>query len=300
MPAALLAEMVVFAKVVEQRSLSAAARQLGVTSSAVSRSVARLEAQMGVQLLHRTTRAVSPTELGQQVYAGCALIAQTARDLRAVAGQHASEPTGRLLVTAPIGLGQRWLMPRLPTFLERWPNLSVGVTLTDRMVDLVEEGFDLALRITTELPPGLIARPLLATSYMLVASPEYLARHGVPQSPAELAAHQCIVLGYGAFTGELTLSRAGGGSRVRVQVSGPLTVNNGAAILSAAQAGVGIGLLPDFTAQAAIESGAAVQLLAGWTFGSPYQARQVQAVYVPTRHVPRKVRALIDHLAGAP
>lgn len=160
-PAALLSEMVVFAKVVEQTSLSAAARQLGVTNSAVSRSLARLEAHMGVQLLHRTTRAVSPTELGRQVYIGCALIAQTARDLRSVAGQHASEPTGRLLVTAPIGLGQRWLMPRLPLFLDRWPNLSVNVTLTDRMVDLVEEGFDLGLRITAELPQGLVARPLL-------------------------------------------------------------------------------------------------------------------------------------------
>jgi DNA-binding transcriptional LysR family regulator len=298
-PTALLAEMAVFAKVVELRSLSAAARQLGVTSSAVSRSVTRLEAQMGAQLLHRSTRAVSPTDLGRQVYAGCASIAQTARDVCALAGQHVSEPTGRLLVTAPVGLGQRWLVPRLFSFLERWPNVSVGVTLTDRLVDVVEEGFDLALRITTALPQGLVARPLLSTSYVLVASPDYVARHGAPQAPGELAAHRCIVLGYGDFTGDLTLFQAATSARVKVKVSGPLTVNNGVAILSAVEAGLGIGLLPDFTARVALESGAVVKVLAEWSLGVPYEERKVHALYAPTRHVPRKVRALIDHLVEA-
>ena len=253
---------------------------------------------MGAQLLHRTTRAVSATDLGQQVYAGCALIAQTARDVRSVAGQHAREPTGRLLVTAPIGFGQRWLMPRLPAFLALWPKLSVSVSLTDRTVDLVEEGFDLALRIATSLPPGLVARPLLSTSYVLVAAPGYLAQHGVPLAPMELASHACIVLGYGAFSGDLTMFQASGG-RVRVQVSGPLTVNNGTAILSAALAGVGIGLLPDFAVHAELKAGTVVQVLADWSFGSPYSERKVHAVYTPTRLVPRKVRALIDHLVAA-
>jgi len=292
----LLDEMVVFAKVVQLRSFSEAARQLGLTGSAVSRSVGRLEAHFGSKLLHRTTRAVTPTELGLEVYSGCSLIAQTAREVKAIAGLYASKPVGCLTLSAPVVFGQRWLMPRLPAFLQRWPDLTVKITLADRMVDLVEESFDLALRISTELPSGLVARPLVATSYVLVASPAYLQAHGEPRTPDELVSHGCVLLGYGDFGGDLLFGR--GRDQVAVKVSGRLSVNNGAAILSAAEAGIGIGLLPDFTAAESLEAGSVVRVLAQWPLQGAYQQRKVYAVYSPSRHLPQKVRAFIDHLAS--
>jgi DNA-binding transcriptional LysR family regulator len=293
----LLDEMVVFSKVVELRSFTEAARLLGLTGSAVSRSVGRLEAHFGSKLLHRTTRAVSPTELGLEVYSGCSLIAQTAREVSAIAGRYATAPVGRLTVSAPVVFGQRWLSPRLRTFLDRWPDVQVHLTLTDRMVDLVDEGFDIALRISTALPPGLVARPLLSTTYQLIASPGYLHAHGAPATPLELAAHDCILLGYGDFNGNLLLGK--GQEQASVKVQGRLAVNNGAAILSAAEAGLGIGLLPDFTAAAALQCGTVVRVLPDWHLLGAYVERKVYAVYSPTRHLPQKVRAFIDHLAGS-
>jgi DNA-binding transcriptional LysR family regulator len=290
----LMSEMVVFAKVVDLRSFSQAARQLGLTSSAVSRSISRLEAHMGGKLLHRSTRAVTPSELGFEVYAGCSLIAQTARDVKAIASRYASAPIGRLAVSAPVVFGQRWLGPRLPAFLDRWPEVQLHVTLTDRMVDLVDEGFDVALRISTALPPGVAARSLLQTSYVLVASPAYLNRNGHPQAPAELAQHDCVLLGYGDFRGDLCLVR--GEEEVCVHVQGRLAVNNGAAILGAAEASVGIGLLPDFTAARSLQSGSVKQVLPDWSLRGSYVARNAYAIYAPTQYLPRKVRAFIDHL----
>jgi len=293
----LLDEMVVFSKVVELRSFTEAARLLGLTGSAVSRSVGRLEAHFGSKLLHRTTRAVSPTELGLEVYSGCSLIAQTAREVKAIAGRYATAPVGRLTVSAPIVFGQRWLSPRLGDFLDRWPDVQVQLTLTDRMVDLVEEGFDIALRISTALPPGLVARPLLTTTYQLVASPDYLRTHGAPATPAELAEHGCILLGYGGFNGDLLLRNDTEQASVKVQ--GRLAVNNGAAILSAAEAGLGIGLLPDFTAAASLQTGTVIRVLPDWQLLGAYSERKIHAVYSPTRHLPQKVRAFIDHLASS-
>ena len=292
----LLAEMVVFAKVVDLRSFSSAARQLGLTHSAVSRSVARLEAHLGVKLLHRTTRSLSPTDLGRDVVEHCALISQTARDVCAIAQRHALAPTGRLSISAPIVLGQRWLMPRLPEFLVRWPDVDVQLALTDRMVDLVDEGVDVALRIATALPPGLVARSVLQTRYLLVAAPAYLARHGTPREPADLTDHACVVLGYGDFGGDLHLSD--GTREAQVLVRGRLAVNNGAAILSAVETMVGIGVLPDFAAAASLAAGSVEQVLPAWQLQRAYRPRQVYAAYSPTRHLPRKVRAFIDHLTG--
>ncbi len=292
----LLAEMVVFAKVVDLRSFSAAARQLGLTHSAVSRSVARLEAHLGVKLLHRTTRSLSPTDLGRDVVEHCALISQTARDVSAIAQRHALSPTGRLSISAPIVLGQRWLMPRLPEFLARWPDVDVQLALTDRMVDLVEEGVDVALRIATAMPPGLVARSVLHTRYLLIAAPAYLAQHGTPREPTDLAHHACVVLGYGDFGGDLHLND--GTCEARVQMQGRLAVNNGAAIVSAVEAMVGIGVLPDFAAAAALAAGSVELLLPTWQLQHAYRPRQVYAAYSPTRHLPRKVRAFIDHLTG--
>lgn len=296
----MLNEMAMFVRVVDSGGFSAAARAHGLTTSAVSRHISRLEAHLGGKLLHRTTRSLALTELGQQVYAACTRMLGTAREIHALAGSYSARPNGIVRVTAPIVFGQVWLAPRLPAFLEQYPDVDVRLTLVDRTVDLIEEGVDLAVRIARELSPGLAARTLCAMRYVLVASPDYLDRHGAPATPQELERHRCTHLGYGPFGGTWTLTHAGTTTQVRVQVNVParVTINNSAAILAMVEAGGGIGLVPDFTARSALDAQRVRQVLPEWTFDAPYTGT-VHAVYVPGRHLALKVRAFIDHLATA-
>ena len=291
----MLKEMAVFAQVVDSGGFSAAARMLGLTTSAVSRHVSRLETHIGGRLLHRTTRSLSLTELGQQVHAGCLRMLSTAREIHALAGSYRARPNGVLAVTAPVALGQIWLVPRLPVFLERYPEVQVRLILVDRNVDLVEEGVDLAIRIATEPAPGLAARPLGKVRYVLVASPQYLVAHGGPATPHDLPRYACSYLGYARFGEEWTFRRDGAASSLRVPSR--LTINNSVALLAAVEAGSGIGLLPNFTARAALEQGRVRQVLAEWQLDEPY-AGNVYAVYPPGPHLPLKVRAFIDYLVA--
>ncbi|MCZ4315233.1 LysR family transcriptional regulator [Comamonadaceae bacterium G21597-S1] len=314
----MLNEMVVFVRVVDSAGFSAAARQIGLTTSAVSRHVTRLEAHLGGRLLQRTTRSVRLTELGEQVYAGCTRMLSAAREVQAMAGSYGARPNGLVRVTAPVVFGQVWLAPRLPGFLARYPEVTVQLSLVDRNVDLVEDGVDLAIRIARELSPGLAARSLCRVRYVLVASPAYLQRHGRPEHPLALAEHHCIYLGYGAFGNTWTLHplsapaptraprRAGKAAErpappseaVKVKVRSRALVNNSAAIVSMVQADGGIGLVPEFSAKSALDDGRVQEVLPGWTLAAPYTGT-VFAVYTPTSHLPLKTRSLIDHLAEA-
>ncbi len=291
----MLKEMAVFVQVVDSGSFSAAARHLAMTTSAVSRHVARLERHMGGRLLQRTTRSLSMTELGQQVHAGCTRMLAAAREVQAMAGSYGDRPTGVIRVTSPIVFGQVWLAPRLPGFLERYPEVDVRLTLVDRTVDLIEEGEDLAIRIAREVAPGLVARQLCAMRYVLVASVAYGARHGLPETPAALAEHRCVCLRHSELGGSWHMER--GDDTVTVSVPTRLTINNSAAVMAAVEAGGGIGLVSDFAAQAAIDAGTVVQVLPDWTIGEPH-LRAVHAVYVPGRHIALKIRAFIDYLVG--
>lgn len=289
----MLKEMAIFAQVVDSGGFSAAARHLGITTSAVSRHVSRLEAHLGGRLLLRTTRALSLTELGQQVHAACARMLSTAREVHAMAGSYSARPNGVIRVSAPVVFGQTWLAPRLPGFLDAYPEVDVRLTLVDRTVDLAEDGVDLAIRIARELAPGLAARPLCAMRYVLVASPAYLELRGAPATPDELPTHRCCYLGYGSFGADWTLRR--GHTVTRIQAPGRITINNSAAIVALAETGGAIGLVPDFAAAAALASGRLRQVLPDWEFDQPYTG-SVHAVYTPGRHVALKVRALIDYL----
>lgn len=292
----MLREMAIFAQVVDSGGFSAAARQLGLTTSAVSRHVSRLESHLGGRLLQRTTRSQALTELGQQVHVACARMLSTAREIHALAGSYSARPNGVIRVTAPVVFGQVWLAPRLPAFLDRYPDIDVRLTLVDRNVDLVEEGVDLALRIARELAPGLAARPLMEIDYVLVASAAYLASHGAPATPQQLAQHRCSYLGYARFGAHWQLRR--GAESVSVSVPTRLTVNNSAALLAVAEAGDGIALVTGFCARAALDQRRVVQVLPDWTIEEPY-AGTAHAVYTPGPHLALKVRALIDYLVEA-
>ncbi|MES2016202.1 MAG: LysR family transcriptional regulator [Pseudomonadota bacterium] len=290
-----LKEMAIFVSVVDCAGFSSASRQLGMTTSAVSRHVARLEAHMGGRLLQRTTRSLSLTELGAQVYAGCVRMVGAAREVQALAGSYSARPTGVIRVTAPIVFGQLWLAPRLPGFLALYPEVDVHLTLVDRTVDLVEEGADLAIRIAREVAPGLVARPLVAMSYVLVATPAYLDQFGAPGSPDELASHRCICLRHSELDGAWSMQRGSETAQVAVQTR--VTINNSAAVMAAVEADGGIGLVSDFAAQAALDAGRVRPVLADWQVGDPHR-RMIHAVYVPGRHIALKIRALIDYLAA--
>jgi DNA-binding transcriptional LysR family regulator len=291
----MLKEMAVFVQVVDDGSFSAAARGLGLSTSAVSRDVSRLEAHMGGRLLQRTTRSLALTELGRQVHAGSVRMLAAAREVQALAGSYSARPNGVIRVTAPIVFGQLWLAPKLPGFLALHPEVDVRLTLVDRTVDLIEEGEDLAIRIAHDLAPGLAARALCAMRYVLVASDRYLASHGTPGQPEELAAHRCICLRHAELGATWRLQR--GGVSVAVTVPARISINNSAAIMAVVEADGGIGLVSDFAASAAIAAGHVRQVLPEWELDEPH-TRAVHAVYIPGRHLALKIRAFIDYLAA--
>ena len=294
----MLKEMAIFAEVVESGGFSAAARHLNVTTSAISRHVSRLEKHLGGRLLQRTTRSVALTELGQKVFDGCSQMLSTAREIHALAGSYSARPNGMIRVTAPIVFGQVWLAPRIPGFLAKYPEVNIELTLIDRNVDLIDEGVDLAIRIARKLAPGLAARPLCPMHYVLVATPNYLRQANSPKHPDELTEHQCIYLGYAQFREHWTLENKYKKEVTQVKVANRITINNSKAILATVLADGGIGLVPNFTAEAAITRGDVVQVLPDWVLKEPYSG-EVYAVYQPGRHLALKIRAFIDYMVAS-
>ena len=197
-----------------------------------------------------------------------------------------------------MNFGALWVAPRLPAFLAAHPEVEVALALDDRLVDLVEDGLDLAIRIVAPdaVAPGLVARRLADVRHVLVASPAWLAGRAPIVHPGQLAQHPCIHLDYGPFSGDLRFSR--GDESASVRVRGPLSCDNGLAIVAAVERGLGIGLVLDCAAAEGLRAGRLVPLLADWTAGAGYAPRVAYAVYSPTRHLPPKVRVLIDHLVA--
>ena len=285
-----LSAMIVFARVVEAKSFSTAARQLGMSKSTVSKHVSRLEDRLGARLLNRTTRRLSPTEVGLAFYERCARIATEVEEAEAAAMRLQSSPRGTLKVNAPMSFAVLHIAPAIPEFVARHPELSVDMTMNDRVVDLIDEGFDLAVRIG-ELPDSsLITRRLAANRLVVCAAPAYLARHGAPRVPAELGAHNCLGYTLGATPNEWRFLGPGGEHRVRV--SGNFQANNGDALRRAAREGLGVVTLPTFIAGEDLRSGALRAVLADYAL--PESA--VYAVYPHNRHLSTKVRAFVDFL----
>lgn len=285
--------MRVFVAVAERNGFSAAAEALGISTAAVTRQVAALEKRLSTRLLNRTTRRVSPTSAGAAYYQRCVQLLAEFDDMEAAIGAQALQPSGLLRITAPVSWGVARLAPLLAGFRERCPQVQLDLSLSDRQVDIVEEGFDLAIRITREPAPALIARPLAQAQVRLCAAPAYLAAHGVPQHPRDLTAHQCLAYSY--WAGGNAWQLQGPEGEVAVAVAGALRANNGDVLREAAIGGLGIVAQPDFLVDEALADGRLVPVLPAWRIAPV----GIHAVYASRSHLAPKVRSFIDHLLQA-
>lgn len=286
------AAMEAFARVAEARSFSEAARRLRSSKSVVSRHVSALEAELGARLFHRTTRSLTLTEVGEGYYQKVARILADMDEANRSVSQLQAAPRGRLRVNAPMSFGFLHLAPAIPDFLNRYPEIEVDMTMNDRFVDLVDEGFDVAVRIARLADSSLVARKLAPMRRVVCASPAYLAAHGTPVSPDDLKGHDCLCYS------NLTLSEewrfvAADGRPWPVEVQGRLRTNNGDALRVAALKGLGVINQPSFIVGGDLQSGTLVSVLTEFT----PQDSAVHAVYPHSRHLSPKVRAFVDFLA---
>ena len=287
-----LSGMQVFASVASSGSLSAAARALGMSQTMATKHMAALEGRLGVKLLHRTTRRLTLTEAGRAYLDAAERILGEVADADAEAAAGAAEVRGTLRLNVPVSFGIREIAPLIPEFLGTHPALSIDLGLNDRQVDLIEEGWDLAVRIGAMASSSMIARKLAPCFTVVCAAPRYLAAKGTPRSIADLARHDC--LGY-------TLSRTigadtwlfGGERNISVAVRGSLKANNGDALTAAAVAGEGIVYQPTFLVAREIEAGLLVPIELDQP---PIVLDGIFAIYPADRQPPAKVRAFIDFL----
>ncbi|MDK6076490.1 LysR family transcriptional regulator [Massilia varians] len=286
-------EMRVFAAVVEAGGFTAAAARLGMSKAAVSRHVAELEERLGVRLLHRTTRRLSTTAEGELFHARCRELLDRLEEAEAELGSGSTTAQGVARINVPLSFGLMHLAPLWPRLLERHPGLELDVSLSDRVVDLVDEGYDLAVRIGQLPASSLVSRRLASTRLVACAAPAYLAAHGAPARPAELARH--AVIGYSLFASGDTWSFSGPAGEETVKVQPRMRTNNGDTCRAAALAGQGIILQPSFMVGADLAEGRLVELMPGWRS----IALGIYAVYPSRKFLAPKVRVIIDFLVEA-
>lgn len=287
------AALTVFTRVVECGSFAAAADRLAMSNSAVSRHVADLEAHLGSRLLNRTTRRLSLTESGRIFHERCVQLLADLTEAEEEVNAATAVPRGTLRLTASITFGVRHLAPAIAEFGARHPEVAFDVELSDRTVDIVEEGMDLAIRIGGIGSQALIARPLATTQLVLCAAPGYLARRGTPREPEDLAAHNCLTYEYLAAGAVWQFRGRDGGERA-VRIAGSAHANNGSLLCALAVAGMGVLLEPDFIVAAEIRAGTLVPLLPA--FRPPTST--IYAAYPSRRHLSAKVRLFVDALAA--
>ncbi|RAU23273.1 LysR family transcriptional regulator [Paramagnetospirillum kuznetsovii] len=280
-----------FVKVAETGSFSEAARRLGLSKSMISRQVSALEADLGVRLLHRTTRSLSPTEAGRAYLERCQRILADLEEANLQVSHLQAVPRGKLRVSAPLSFGIGHLAAALPGFLERYPEIELDMNMTDRHVDLVEEGWDVAVRIGRLADSSLIARRLAPVRRLAAASPSYLAKRGIPLVPQDLTRHDCLTHGV-MVAAEWRFTDADG-QGYEVAVGGRFHADNGDVLRVMALAGLGITMLPSFFMGDDIRAGRLVPVLEGFV---PLDAT-LNAVYPHSRHLSPKVRAFVDYLA---
>ncbi|WP_291397661.1 LysR family transcriptional regulator [Devosia sp.] len=281
-----------FVAVMETGSFTGAAERLGTSSGQASKLVSRLEGYLGVRLLSRTTRAVSATEAGQAYFDRLRPLLDEFDNLDADLRDASHAPRGRVRLTAPLTFGSMEIAPALNEFAWSFPDIELDVSFSDRVVNLVDEGFDLAVRVGRPGDSSMIARKLCDMRIIVVASPDYLTRHGEPSAPADLSRFDCIIdtnfrePGRWPFGGD-------GEKQFSIQVDGRIRYSNAEAGLQAAEAGLGLACVPSFVASNALRAGRVRRVLQGFE-PEPYA---VHALYPHSRHLAGKVRVLVDFLA---
>ncbi|KVZ65801.1 LysR family transcriptional regulator [Burkholderia ubonensis] len=285
--------MRIYRCLVEAKGFSAAAARLDTTHSTVSRQLKLLEASLGVQLVNRNTRNFTLTAAGERYYAACMEILDRVEAAAEDVAESPRKPSGTLRVSMPLSIGTLEMPDWLPSFRHSFPDIRLDVSCSDRFSNLVSEGFDVALRISGELPDSeLMARTLAVSDEILVASPDYIAHHGLPRTPAQLATHELLPYSGREDSGNwrLTPSR---GTAVSVKLDGYLRIDTITAIHASAVTGLGIGAFTHLTVRGDIERGRLVHVLPRYTLAK----RKYYALYPKSRHVSPKVRAFIDFVA---
>ena len=279
----------VFVAVVECSGFSPAAKLLGISKSAVSKRINQLEQNLGVKLLHRTTRKISLTEAGEHFYEHAAIANCAAKDAEDAVAQLQGEPQGRLRINTPMSFGRLHIVPFIPAFLNRYPKISIDMVMSDEVVDLVGSGFDIAIRSGNFADSSLIARKLAPLRSVLCASPEYLENQGYPQQLADLKQHNCILFTYSRDLKEWTFNQ--NGHSQAIEISGNYQVNNSEALEEALLQGIGIGRLPTFVAGTAIKAGKLIPLFTEHDM----LELSIYAVFLERKYMPAKVRAFLDY-----
>ncbi|WP_011581981.1 MULTISPECIES: LysR family transcriptional regulator [Chelativorans] len=284
--------IVAFVSVAEHLSFAEAAEELNLKSSTISRQVSKLEDSLGVRLFSRTTRRVSLTEAGKLYLKECRSLLKNLTDMDAMVSSLNAEPRGCLRVSLPVALGRLYLNSTITAFLNLYPNLQIEADFSDRFVDIVGEGYDLVVRTGTLPSSGLIAKKIASNKRVLVASPRYIAKHGVPATPQDLADHNCLRFSHYASSGS-NWQLAKHEQREVVEVNGNFVSNSSDAICEAAVGGLGIALIASYLAHDGIQSGGLVCLLPGWT--SQPEAG-IYVMYPSTRYLTPKVKAFTSFL----
>ena len=286
-----LAGLRLFIRVVETGSFSKASADLGLTQPTATKHVAALESRLGARLFHRSTRGVTPTELGAAYYDKAKAIVRELEDADNLAALMQSRVQGTLRINSSVAFGRRVLTPLVLRFMQQHPGLQIDLSFEDRYVNLVEQGIDLAIRMGRLADSSLGARYLGVNPWVLVASAAYLKRRGSPATPDALATHEALI--YSSVQGDERWHFAGAdGKTVQVPVKGPLRSNNLSALLAAARAGLGLAALPWYVAHDSVRDGVLQPLLTAWTLPS----QEIHAVYTSPRLVPTKVLGFIDFL----
>lgn len=282
--------MAIFAHVAHEGSFAEAARKLGTSRSAVSKAVAKLESTLGARLLNRTTRQLSLTEVGNAVFEHCHRIIQEAEQATRIVEDLNTQPRGTLRVAASVAFGTLHIAPAMAEFLERYPQLDIDMAITDRVVDLAGEGYDLTIRVLHEPPASMVARKLAPVQRRLCATPEYFVKRGVPQHPQDLALLNCLDYIHSGDKGIWKFKGLQGD--IAVPVAGKLRINDDEALSQVVLGGLGCALLPTFIIGKDIQSGKLACVLTEYLPVEQY----VYAIYLPNRNLPLKVRVLIDFL----
>ena len=286
-----LTRMRAFIEVVEAEGFSAAARKIGRSKALLSKYVRELEDELGALLLNRTTRQFSLTETGHTYYKRASEIVQEIDSLSETVRDSAGDVRGRIKLTAPRTFSDAPIGQSLIDFAKAHPDIVLDIHLDDRFVDLVEEGFDLAIRITRLEDSSMIARRLAPFALRICASPETIAKHGTPQTPQDLAKLPCIIDTNGRWLSNWPFMRENG-EMFSVAVSGPIEVNSPLTTRAAAVSGLGFAPLPDFIAQPALDAGQLVSVLDDWVA----RGGGIFAVYPHRRYLPAKIRVFVDYL----